>query len=303
MSMGKYEIAVFGVNEASKIGACLSSIDQACQGTQSHVSVILNGTTDESVNIIKALKFSNCLVSVYSISIADKANAINQFIYGLHQDADVCFFVDAYVRIGKSSLSAMALALQKNSHAVAASGIPLTGRSATATAENTMKGGVLNGQFYALRRTFLDALISMNIKLPLQLYRGDGLIGSLAAHNLDAMGTNWDNGRIIGVRQATFEITPLSPLKPADLKRQFRREIQQARGRVENQAIKSIIYTSGYTALPANANEMIRTWIKTNTPAPKSLKDQLFLRLALANLKIPLIATNHLLPRLVFESR
>ena len=265
--------------------------------------MILNGTTDESLNIIKALKFSNCLVSVFSIPTADKANAINQFIYGLRQDADLCIFVDAYVRIGKSSLSAMALALQQNLHAVAASGIPLTGRSAAATAESTMKGGVLNGQFYALRRTFLDALVSMNIKLPLQLYRGDGLIGSLAAHNLDAMGTDWDNGRIIGVRQATFEIAPLSPLKPADLRRQFRREIQQAKGRVENQAIKSIIYTSGYTALPANASAMVRTWIKTNRPTPKSLKDRLFLRLALANLNISITATEQLLPRLVFESR
>ena len=303
MSVNTYEVAVFGVNEAANIAACLSSIDHACEGTQSHVSVILNGSTDNSLNIIKTLSVSNCAVSVFSIPAADKANAINQFIHRLRREADPCFFVDAYVKIGKSSLSAMTLALQQTPHAVAASGIPITGRSAAATAENTMKGGVLSGQFYALRRGFLDRLVSMNINLPHQLYRGDGLIGSMAAHNLDAMGTPWDNERIIGVRQATFEITPLSPFKPADLKRQLRREIQQARGRLENQAIKSIIYTGGYTALPSNASEMIKTWLQSNSPPATSPKDQLLTRLALANLKTSLTDADQLLPRLVFESR
>ncbi len=297
MSLGAYEIAVFGVNEAAKIASCLSSIDRACAGMSARVNVILNGTTDKSLDVIKAAKFENCSVSVFFIPFADKANAINQFIYHLRQPADPCFFIDAYVKIGPSSLSAMALALEQNPHAVAASGVPIAGRSAAATTKNTLNGGVLNGQFYALRQEFLDRIVAMNIKLPLQLYRGDGLLGSLAAHNLDAKGASWDNSRIIGVREATFEISPLSPFKPADLKRQFRREIHQSRGRLENQAIKSIIYADGYTALPENASAMVKAWLKSNQPAPQSLKDQVFMRLALADLNIRSIAPQQLLPQ------
>ena len=55
----------------------------------------------------------------------------------------------------------------------------------------------------------------------------------------------------------------------ADLKRQFRREIRQMRGRIENLAIQSIIYTAGYEALPANSFDMVNTYLAKHAP-PKT---------------------------------
>jgi hypothetical protein len=135
--------------------------------------------------------------------------------------------------------------------------------------------------------------------LPLQLYRGDGLLGSMAAHNLNPIGTRWDNRRIIGVLDATFAINPLSIFRWSDVKRQFNREIRQARGHMENEAIKSIIYQQGYEALPENANDMIGTWVKSNSLHPKSLRERFFISMALRQIEGKRIATTA--PLLLFS--
>ena len=279
-----FDIAVFAVNEAATISACIQSIDRACAGRKAHVSVLLNGTTDNTTAILRALRLSHVTMTVYSFPVADKANAINHFLYHLRRNARVHIGVDAYTRIGEGSFRAIANALDADRHALIASALPVSGRSATVVATNTMKGGMVNGQCYGLRPDFVDRLVKAKYRLPLQIYRVDGLLGSMAAHDLDPLNKPWDNARLIGVAGANFALTPLSIFKWRDIRRQHKREIRQARGRMENEAIKSIIYTDGYGALPDNANAMLRIWLSNNKPAPLSLREAYFTRFALFQL-------------------
>lgn len=281
-----FDIAVFAVNEAATIGACLQSIDRACAGRDAHISVLLNGTTDHSVEVLKALRLSHAAMTVYRFPVADKANAINHYLYELHRNARVHIGVDAYTRIGEGSFRAIADAFDADPHALIASALPVSGRSATVVASNTMKGGMINGQCYGLRPDFVDRLVEAGYRLPLQLYRVDGLLGSMAAHDLDAVNKSWDNTRLIGVVGASFALTPLSIFKWRDIRRQYNREIRQTRGRMENAAIKSIIYTKGYGALPENANNMIKDWLKTNKPSILSIRGKYFTSLAVRQLSI-----------------
>jgi hypothetical protein len=279
-----FDIAVFAVNEAATIGACIASIDQACAGRAAHISVLLNGTTDNTIEILRSLRLAHTAMTVYRFDAADKANAINHYLYELRRNAAIHIGVDAYARIGEASFRAIADAFGTNPNALIASGLPISGRSAKTVAANTMKGGMVNGQCYAMRPEFIDRLVAANFRLPLQLYRGDGLLGSMAAHDLDAMNKPWDDTRLIGVAEASFAVTPLSIVKPRDIRRQFNREIRQARGRIENEAIKTIIYTMGYAGLPSNANDMIKNWLKAAHPSPRSMREKYFTNLALQQL-------------------
>lgn len=279
-----FDIAVFAVNEAATIGACIASIDRACAGRDGHISVLLNGTTDESVEVLRGLRLNHAAMTVYRFPVADKANAINHFLYELRRPARVHFGIDAYTTIGASSLQAMADAFEADPHASIASALPVSGRSARVVAAETMKGGLVNGQCYGMRSDFVSRLIAAGYRLPVQLYRVDGLLGSMAAHDLDALKTTWDSSRLIGVAAAQFALTPLSVFKPRDIRRQFNREIRQARGRMENAAIKELIYAGGYAALPVNANDMIRDWLGSHRPSARSMRERLFTRLALKQL-------------------
>jgi hypothetical protein len=66
--------------------------------------------------------------------------------------------------------------------------------------------------------------------------------------------------------------------------RQFNREIRQARGRFENEAIKSIIYNTGYADLPEHADDMIITFMANTRLPPRSLRERFFMRLAVKRL-------------------
>ncbi len=280
-----WSVAIFGVNEAKTIERCILSIDSASEQRRTHISVLLNGTRDNSLDVIRQIKMLNSSVFVYTFPISDKANAINEFIYNIRPKADAYFFVDAYTRIGRNALQKIADGFLQYPNAMIVTGVPVNGRSAEATTAATLKGGVVNGQLYAVRPEFLDRLIANGLKIPLAIYRGDPLLGSMACHNLDALGTEWDNGRIVGIEGATFEISPLSIFKWNDIKRQFNREIRQARGRFENEAIKSIIYKDGYAALPESSNDMIRDFLSAHQLPPRSPKEKFFMRLALKHLK------------------
>lgn len=284
MSRLDFDIAVFAVNDAATIGACIQSTDRACSGKNAHISVLLNGTTDNTIEILRDIRPTNAALTVYWFPAADKANAINHFLYELRREARLHICVDAYTRIVGASFRAMAASIEADPKAMIASALPVGGRSAKSVAANTMKGGMVNGLCYGLRPDFVHRMVEAGFRLPLQLYRVDGLLGSMGAHDLDSMNTIWDDTRLIGVEDARFALKPLSIFKMDDIRRQYNWEIRQARGRMENAAIKLLIYAGGYGALPDNANHMIRNWMMVNRPSSRTMREKYFMNMAVRQL-------------------
>jgi hypothetical protein len=277
----EWNVAVFSHNEAARIGQCITSIAQAIGSRRALVTVVLNGTTDDSAAIAWQAACAHALpIEIYNIPLADKANAIDQFFYKLRVPARMYFCVDGYVKIGPRSFEAMAAGLAARPAAVAATGIAINGRTMHRSSEEVLSGK-LQGALHALRPEFIDRMVGQGISLPIGLYRGDGLLGSMAAHDLDPIGTQWDTSRIVGVAEATFEVPSLSIFVPSDLRRQFRRKVRQMRGHLENAAIKTVIYQRGFIALPAYADEMIAAYLDQHGVPPTPLPDQPFMRLAL----------------------
>ena len=283
-----WHISVVCQNEAARIGACLSSIRQAIGSRRALVTLNLNGSTDDS-DVVAQRSARECGLSlqVYRTHTADKSNALNQFIYTLREPAGMYVFVDGYVRIGPSALQGLDDCLASHPYAMAATGVALNGRTMRLATQKTLtEGGVLHGQLHALRPEFLERMVRQKIQLPLGTYYGDGLMGSLLNHNLDALGQPWDTNRIIGVGDATYEIAALSMFRPRDLRRQLRRKIRQMRGKLQNQAMKEIIYRHGFAGLPGNADDLVRHHISEHGVPAVSLMDRPFMALALRQIRV-----------------
>jgi glycosyltransferase involved in cell wall biosynthesis len=276
-------VAVFCHNEAARIGACLASIAAAGRGFRLGVTVIANGTTDDSVVRARAaIEKAGLPARIYTIAFADKSNAINQSFYGLRQRAKLHVFVDAYAIVAPNAFSGFAAMLSSHKEAVAATGIAGNGRTMVAATEETLRnGGRLHGQLHAFRPSFLDRLTEAGLFLPIGLYRGDGLLGSMACHDLDPLANPWDSSRIKGTVEAVYEIPRLSPFRPADIRRQYHRKLRQMRGLLENAALMSAIYSVGFAALPHYADEMITAWLAGGGEVELGRFDRPFMSLAL----------------------
>lgn len=265
----EWQIGVVCHNERTRIAGCLESIAAGVGSRKAIVNVIVNGSTDASddVALRAAGKFA-MPIHIFKIAYGDKSNAINCLIHDpdVCVDADLYFFVDGYVRIHPGALAAMERSLEQNPVSVAATGMAATGRTEPRSHRATLErgGGTLHGQLFALRRQFIERMVNRGFRLPIGLYRGDGLLGSMAAHDLDSLGQPWSNQRVLCVAEALFEIAPLSPLRLRDLRRHFRRKIRQMRGKLENAAIKQVIYRSGYSGLPAFADDLIGEFLAAN---------------------------------------
>jgi glycosyltransferase involved in cell wall biosynthesis len=280
-------VAVFCHNEAARIAACIASIAAAGRGFRLGLTIIANGTNDSSIERAKAAaEAANLPTHIYTIAHGDKSNAINHSFYELRQKAKLHVFIDAYAIIAPNAFSGFAAMLSSHKEAVAATGIAGNGRTMAAATEETLReGGRLHGQLHAFRPAFLDRLTAAGLFLPIGLYRGDGLLGSMACHDLDALTTPWENNRIKGTVEAIYEIPRLSPLRPADIHRQYRRKLRQMRGNLENAALQSIIYTQGFPGLPHYADEMINEWLARGGAVETTGIDRFFMSLALKHIQ------------------
>ena len=284
----EWHISVVCQNEAARIAGCLASIRDAIGNRRALVTLNLNGSTDNSDEIAQRTGLDCGLkLRIYRTQAADKANALNHFIHSLRLPARMYAFIDGYVRIGPGALQGLETCLAIHPFAIAATGVGINGRTMhLATTKTLEQGGVLHGQLHALRPEFLDRMAERQIRLPIGTYWGDGLMGSMAAHNLDAMGIPWDNGRIVGVREATYEIAALSLFRPRDLQRQFRRKVRQMRGKLQHQAMKAIIYRDGFAGLPADADDLVRDHISKHGVPATSIADRPFMALALRQIRV-----------------
>ncbi len=257
-------IAVFARNEQNTIFKCLTAIAAACQSSTFRVSILINGSTDRTLDVA----LSHPLVSkgsadIFVIEYGDKANAINRFIYDIRCDAQAYFFIDAYTEIGATALAALERPLALDPVLNASSGVPSIGRSARLLAQQMIRSSGLVGGLFALRRRFVDAFCERHLRLPIGLYRVDGLIGSMAMHDLDPVKNPWRTELVQVVPEATWNQRVLSLYRVRDILHQFNRMLRQARGRLENSAIKSVIYRSGYEGLPDSTDRMILDWLSS----------------------------------------
>lgn len=305
MSKPRWSVAVVGRNEAARIGACLRAIAAAQRGDASlHVTVLLNGTTDASPDLAaEALREEGLTGAVYVVPHGDKSHALNLFLHELRPPADVYFCIDAYAGIWPDALLHLARRLEARPDALAAAAVPSSGRSATTLRNLMLERSGLHGSLFALRGAVVERLAAAGLRLPIGLYRGDGLLGAFLMHDLDAQRHGWENWRIAVEPAASWTTPQWQPWRWRDLRRHLRRLVQQGRGRLETAALRGTIQESGFATLPAHADALLRRWIAADpaTRRPSLWRDP-FAWLALRRLDQSPPAEEALRPRLLLRN-
>ena len=282
-----WHVAIYCHNEERRIAACIAAVDAAIPARRTAlITVIVNGSTDGSLAAARnSMLMTRNNTVIETMPFANKSHAINAFIHKFAVRARLFFCVDGYVVVQPGALLAMADAVSGDINAVAASGQSVNGRSEAALSASTLLvGGEIRGGLYCLDPAFVSGMRSAGIRLPVGLYRGDSLLAAMARHNLDATKpAQWS--RVLGVPQATYEIDSLSLFKLTDIRRHFWRKVRQMRGRIENLALTEIIYSKGFRALPANADQMILDYLDHH-PLPKiAMLERPFMALALRQVR------------------
>lgn len=287
MAAEDWSVAVCARNEAAALPGCLRALAEAGLSAAGHVTVLLNGCTDGSAAVAaQALRALGLRGRIYAIPQGDKANAINLFLHALRPPAAVYFFVDGYAAVAPDALRRLAQRLLDQPAAMAAAAVPSTGRSAAAHRRNMLAHPGLHGSLFALRGAFVERIAADGLRLPVGMYRGDGLLGSFVLHDLDAAGGGWVTTRLAVEPDATWVAPRLRPWRLRDLWRHGQRLVQQARGRLQWPALRAAIYPAGFAALPPDADRATLRWIDADPAArrPKPWRDPLAV-LALARMR------------------
>src|SRR3954471_15503108 len=137
-----WNIAVFCRNEQPYITACVRAIAAAIAGHSAVVTVIINGSSDASVDVARqAAERHGIAHKIYTIPHGDKANAMNQFFYTIREDARLYFFVDGYTKISETAFRAMDTCLSTTPEVVAATGVAANGRTMQLATPATLARG------------------------------------------------------------------------------------------------------------------------------------------------------------------
>jgi glycosyltransferase involved in cell wall biosynthesis len=282
----EWSVFIPAANEERRLAACLGALQIACAGTAVSVCIIINGSTDRTEAIARDFAARTTIpIEVYRVAHACKSNAMNLYVHDLRPNATIHFFIDATTFVQPAAFRELARELSQRPDVLAASGLPLNGRGAQVMRQSAMRESKLFGQMFAVRNTFLDQLATLGRRIPIGLYRCDGLFSGFMCYETNGVAHRMPVQRVMTVPSAEWTIREISTLSRRDLTRGFNRLVRQARGRLENQAWNTIIWEQGFGALPKFADEMLLQWLENAKPKSEPLPDQIFSWLALQQVR------------------
>jgi len=268
---GQFQWSAAIVSARETIATLAASIDaviRASSGTRTQIDVIVNGNhrlAKEAAEHAHSLAGMNPPIDlrIWAITTGDKANALNQYIHEIYSGSEIAFFVDGYAQVAPDAFRLMAAGLAERPDALAISGIPTVGRTARTQAQRMIRGGGGHGTLNALRGSVCLQLREINFRLPLGLYRVDGLLFAVLAFNLDPACNSWDLSRLLVDPSVTWSFRPLTLWRLSDLQSYAKRLLRQAQGLLENQAFRQhlAIERKPVAALPRSAAELINSWL------------------------------------------
>ncbi|MDJ0859776.1 MAG: glycosyltransferase [Dinoroseobacter sp.] len=225
-------VAVFAHNEAHSIAASIRAVQDAGLGPDDMVYVLINGTTDNTENIVRSLAQQDPRIRPVVIALGDKANAWSFYVNHLAPEAaGLHVFIDGDVRVSKGSFDEIRASLAVHPEALAASTIPQGGRTAEAWARRILAHHGMPGNFYALRGQTLASIKAHSINMPVGLIGDDPFLRWLLLSGLEPGAdpnlehirpvptafftyqsipvTNWNGLRALWARQMRYQLRDL----------------------------------------------------------------------------------------------
>ncbi|KXI28315.1 glycosyltransferase [Paraglaciecola hydrolytica] len=263
-SVPTWYIAVFAHNEAKNIGLALDSIVASTQHKDVAVFVLANGCKDATTDVVRAKAATVNNLYLLETDFGDKANAWNLFVHdvlphtGL-KESDSCFFMDGDVTCSVNTFSYLASALYEAPRAEAAGAMPATGRDRDAWRQRMTANGMLAGNCYALRSSFVLYLQQQQVRIPIGLIGEDFFVSWLVASNV------WRNDyldnqgmRCIFHSRAEFSFRSLSLLRPSDYRLYLRRKWRYTLRGIQHQMLM-LLMRHRLGVLPTDVEQLYKT--------------------------------------------
>ncbi len=250
-------VTILAHNESNNIIACLDSVIRETPHAALPITVIENGSTDDTARLVETHARHHSNIRLISLELGDKCNAWNHFVHRIDWQADVCVFMDGDCRMTPGSLDALRHCLSRNTHALAATAYPVSGRNVKASRREIQEDHGLVGNLYALRGEFLRRVREKGIQLPIGMVGDDSFLGALVKWNLEPMKTGWVNEHIALCPEAGFSFNSFSMIHPRDVQTYWRRRIRYGRRKFELKMLrKSISIEGGVQNLPQRIEEI-----------------------------------------------
>lgn len=272
-----WSIAVFSSRESvSVLQQTVDAVIRACGAQTACIDVLVNGNAALADNMAdyigRLVQPDTIAIRVWHLAVADKACAWNSYVYSLWPQSDIAFFIDGYVRVKSDALGLLADGLQ-SSPALAATGVPSVGRSATQLKTQMLAEGGIHGNLFALPARTMRKLQAIQFRLPLGIYRTDSTIGAVINFNFDPSSNEWDARRILVHGDVTWDKDTQSWCSIKNLSSQTKRMLRQAQGVLENTAIKNHLAINKLApgSLPETVAELVRSWVATHKEQARRL--------------------------------
>lgn len=273
-------IAIFAHNEARGIRSALESIAATVGGKEVEVYVLANGCTDSTVEEVRASAAIIPNLWLVDTPAADKANAWNLYIHDIIpaervSEFDAYFFMDGDVTLLPATMPLLATALDEVPSAEAAGGMPATGRDRDAWRQRMVANGMLAGNCYALRGSFVQRLRGSKVRMPVGLIGEDFFVSWLVASDAWRDDTRDEqDARFVFHGDAEFFFRSLSPWRLTDYRTYLLRKWRYTLRALQHQMLLRLLVDKGLSAMPYNVEELYRRaplpsrllWVGVDTP-------------------------------------
>lgn len=262
----EWSVAIFTARESlATLIATIEAARRACVGKNAAIDVLVNGNptlATQAGQYVKQLS-GGATLRVWHIAVPDKALAWNEYIHRIWPEATLAFFIDGYAQVRPDALRLLEQGLAEHPAALATSAVPSSGPSAKAMRATMLSQGGVHGNLYGLRGSIVSALRARDFKLPLGIYRNDGLLMAVIAFDLEPATHQWDMRRIFVHPEATWDIESAQAWwQPKTWSGHFKRRLRQAQGALENCAIRQHLARERKAPenLPRTTTELIDNW-------------------------------------------
>jgi len=262
-----WSIAIFACRETlATLTRCIDAARNACRAHQAIIHVLVNGNDSlawEASHAAAAWQTEHCQVQVWMIEQGDKAHTWNEYLHRIWTPGTLAFFLDAYAEAQPHAFERLAAVFDNPGHALAATAVPSDGRSAAWQREKMLREGGLHGNLHVLGIPAMTRLRASGFRLPLGLYRTDSLINAVLNFNFVPSVHRWDVSRVAVVANASWNVHGITQLNPANISGKLKRMVRQARGLLENRAVREHLAVRRLPpeALPETVHELVKQWL------------------------------------------
>jgi hypothetical protein len=198
---------------------------------------------------------------VIELSLGDKCNAWNQYVYHYLPEADVHFFVDSDVTFTKNAFPILFEQLLGSEGKNAVAGLPLTGRNIEQYEELTKLYSCLFGGLYGLTDDFVRRIVKNKTCLPIGLSWIDAQITKMVNDDLKDEKDDYQH-RVTFVEGVGYEFESLKPWKIDDIQLYIDRICRYKTGQMQEPYLDALPYSEWPDTMENINREILNKGVK-----------------------------------------